>query len=68
MNVKTARIISFVLSISGLIVAVYYLMNDHKETNKNLMYVGLSLLLASIVLRNLVRFKPEWFQDKNRVE
>jgi hypothetical protein len=64
MNVKTARIVSFILSISGLIVAVYYLMNDNKEANKNVMYIGLGLLLSSIVLRNLVRFKQGWFKDE----
>ena len=64
MNVKTARIISFILSISGLMIAVFYLVSDAKEVNKNVMYLGLVLLLSSLVLRNLVRFKPEWFQDK----
>ena len=62
MNVKTARIVSFILSISGLIIAVYYLVSDGKEVNKNLMYLGLGLLLNSLVLRNLARFKPEWFK------
>jgi hypothetical protein len=63
MNVKTARIVSFILSISGLIIAVYFLVSDAKEANKNVMYLGLALLLSSLVLRNLVRFKPGWFKE-----
>jgi hypothetical protein len=63
MNVKTARIISFVLSISGLIIAVFYLGGDAKQANKNIMYLGLGLLLSSFVLRTLMRFKPEWFKN-----
>jgi hypothetical protein len=62
MTLKTARIVSFILSIAGLITAVYYLTNDAKEANKNIMYIGLGLLISSIVLRNLVRFKPGWFK------
>jgi uncharacterized protein YybS (DUF2232 family) len=64
MNVATAKIIAFILSITGLSIAVFYMLSKSKEQYNSLVYLGLCLLLASIILRNLVRFKPEWFKDK----
>lgn len=64
MNVKTARIISFILSITALVIAGVYFMSSNKEALKPLLYVGLGLVLGSLIFRNLIRFKPEWFRDK----
>lgn len=64
MNVSTARIAAFILSIAGLAIAVFYMLSDKKDQYKELVYLGLGLLLGSIVIRNLIRFKPEWFKDK----
>ena len=64
MNVKTARIVSFILSISALIIAGFYFMSSNKEELKPLLYVGLTLILGSLIFRNLLRFKPEWFNNK----
>lgn len=64
MNIKTARIISFVLSTGGLAIALVYLTRSNKEGVNSLMYVGLALILGSLIIRNLIRFKPEWFQNK----
>ena len=68
MNVKTARIVSFILSISALIIAGFYFMSSNKEELKPLLYVGLTLILGSLIFRNLLRFKPEWFGDKSTGE
>jgi hypothetical protein len=68
MNLTTAKIAAFILSLSGLGIAAFYLMSDNKAQYKELVYLGLALLLGSIVMRNLIKFKPEWFKDKNRSE
>jgi CDP-diglyceride synthetase len=68
MNVKTARIVSFVFSISALVVGGFYFMSSNREAMKPLVYVGLGLILVSLVFRNLIRFKPEWFEDKSKRE
>ena len=64
MNVKTARIVSFILSISALIIAGFYFMSSNKDELKPLLYLGLALILGSLIFRNLLRFKPEWFNNK----
>jgi hypothetical protein len=68
MNVKTARIVSFILSISALIIAGFYFMSSNKDELKPLLYLGLALILGSLIFRNLLRFKPEWFGDKSTGE
>jgi hypothetical protein len=64
MNLTTAKIAAFILSLSGLGIAAFYLISDNKAQYKELVYLGLIFLLGSIVMRNLMRFKPEWFKDK----
>ncbi len=64
MSVKTARIVSFILSTSALVIALVYLVSGNKDGMKPLMYVGLALVLGSLIFRNLIRFKPEWFDNK----
>lgn len=64
MNLKTAKIVSFILSTSALVIALVYLVSGNKDGMKPLMYVGLALVLGSLIFRNLIRFKPEWFDNK----
>lgn len=66
MNVKTARIISFGLSTLALILALVYFTSSNKESMKVLVYVGLGLIIGSMVIRNLIRFKPDWFAQENK--
>jgi predicted membrane chloride channel (bestrophin family) len=68
MNTRTARIVSFVFSISALVIAGFYFMSSNKDELKPLLYVGLALVLVSLIFRNLIRFKPEWFGDKSTGE
>lgn len=68
MNVKTARIVSFVFSTSALVIAGFYFMSSNKDELKPFLYVGLALVLVSLIFRNLIRFKPEWFGDKSTGE
>jgi len=68
MNVKTARIVSFVFSTSALVIAGFYFMSSNREAMKPFIYVGLGLILVSLIFRNLIRFKPEWFKDSDNKE
>lgn len=68
MSGSSVKIAAFVLSVSGLIIALFYMMSDHKEQHKEWVYVGLAFIGTSIVLRNLARFKPEWFKEKRKPE
>jgi hypothetical protein len=63
MNLKTARIVSFVFSTSALVIAGFYFFGSNREAMKPFMYVGLGLILVSLVFRNLIRFKPDLFKD-----
>lgn len=63
MTKKVAMILGFLLTTSALIVIVVFLMAGDKEKMKPMMFLGLGLALASLVLRNLLRFKPDWFKD-----
>ena len=68
MSAATAKIVGFVLSLSGLAIALFYITSSRKEEYQNLVYLGLTLLLSSVILRNAVRLKPEWFKDKEKDE
>ena len=68
MSIKTARIISFVFSTSALVIAGFYFMSNNKEAMKPFMYVDMALILASLIFRNLIRFKPELFKDGDNNE
>lgn len=65
MTKKMAMIIGFLLSTSAMIVIIVFLMADDKETMRPMMFVGIGLALGSLILRNVLRFKPEWFKDGN---
>lgn len=65
MTKKIAMIIGFLLSTSAMIVIIVFLMADDKETMRPMMFVGIGLALGSLILRNVLRFKPEWFKDGN---
>lgn len=65
MTKKMAMIIGFLLSTSAMIVIIVFLVADDKAAMRPMMFVGIGLALGSIVLRNLLRFRPEWFKDSN---
>ena len=65
MTKKMAMIIGFLLSTSAMVVIIVFLMADDKETMRPMMFVGIGLALGSLVIRNLLRFKPDWFKDNN---
>lgn len=55
--------IGFLLSTSAMIVIIVFLMSNDKATMRPMMFVGIGLALGSLVLRNLLRFKPDLFKD-----
>lgn len=55
--------IGFLLSTSAMIVIIVFLMSKDKTTMRPMMFIGIGLALGSLVLRNLLRFKPDWFKD-----
>lgn len=63
MTKKTAMFIGFLLSTSAMIVIIVFLMTKDKATMRPMMFIGIGLALGSLVLRNLIRFKPDWFKD-----
>jgi hypothetical protein len=63
MTKKTAMFIGFLLSTSAIIVMVVFLMMKDKSNMKPMLFLGIGLALGSLVLRNLIRFKPDWFKD-----
>lgn len=63
MTKKMAMIIGFLLSTSAMVVIIVFLMADDKTAMRPMMFVGIGLALASLIIRNLLRFKPEWFKD-----
>ena len=64
MTKKTAMYIGFLLSTSAMIVIIAFLMTKDKAAMRPLLFVGIGLALGSLILRNLLRFKPDWFGDK----
>jgi hypothetical protein len=36
-----------------------------KSNMKPMLFIGIGLALGSLILRNLIRFKPDWFKDNN---
>ena len=63
MTKKTAMFIGFLLSTSAMIVIIVFLMTKDKTTMRPLMFIGIGLAVASLILRNLLRFKPDMFKD-----
>jgi hypothetical protein len=63
MTKKTAMFIGFLLSTSAIIVMVVFLMMKDKSNMKPMLFLGIGLALGSLVLRNLIRFKPDRFKD-----
>ncbi len=58
-----AMLIGFLLSTSAMIVIIAFLMTKDKAAMRPLLFVGIGLALGSLILRNLIRFKPKWFKD-----
>jgi uncharacterized membrane protein YwaF len=65
MTKKTAMFIGFLLSTSAMIVIIVFLMTKDKAAMRPMMFIGIGLALGSLVLRNLIRFKPDWFKDSD---
>lgn len=65
MKKKTAMMIGFLFSTSAIIVMIVFLMAKDKVAMRPLLYIGFGLALGSIVFRNLLRFKPDWFRDND---
>ncbi|MEJ8842486.1 hypothetical protein WG954_08830 [Lacibacter sp. H375] len=65
MTKKTAMFIGFLLSTSAMIVIIVFLVMKDKSNMKPMLFIGIGLALGSLVLRNLLRFKPDWFKDNN---
>ncbi|HTH32461.1 MAG TPA: hypothetical protein VL946_14020 [Lacibacter sp.] len=63
MTKKTAMFIGFLLSTSSIIVILVFLFFRDKDALKPMLYIGIGLGAVSLVLRNLLRFKPDWFKD-----
>ena len=63
MTKKTGMLIGFLLSTSAMIVIIAFLMTKDKAAMRPLLFVGIGLALGSLILRNLLRFKPDWFKD-----
>ncbi len=68
MTKKTAMLIGFLLSTSAIIVIIVFLMTKDKADMRPMLYIGIGLALGSLVLRNLLRFKPELFKDGDNDE
>jgi len=64
MTKKTAMYIGFLLSTSAIIVILAFLFFRDKENMRPMLFIGIALALGSLVLRNLLRFKPDWFGEK----
>jgi phosphatidylserine synthase len=65
MTKKTAMFIGFLLSTSAMIVIIVFLVMKDKSNMKPMLFIGIGLALGSLILRNLLRFKPDWFKDNN---
>ena len=68
MTKKTAMYIGFLLSTSAMIVIIAFLMTKDKAAMRPLLFIGIGLALGSLVLRNLLRFKADWFKDNSKDE
>ena len=58
-----AMFLGFLLSTSAMIVIIAFLMTNDKAGMRPLLFVGIGLALGSLILRNLLRFKSDWFKD-----
>ncbi len=63
MKKRTAMYIGFLLSTSAMIVMVVFLMLKDKAAMRPLLFIGIGLAFVSLVFRNVLRFKPDWFKD-----
>ncbi len=63
MTKKTAMYIGFLLSASAMIVIITFLMTTDKASMRPLLFVGIGLAFASLIIRNLIRYKPDMFKD-----
>lgn len=60
--------IGFLLSTSAMIVMVVFLMAKDKAAMRPLLFIGIGLAFVSLVFRNVLRFKPDWFKDNEKNE
>lgn len=63
MTKKTAMFLGFLFSTSAMIVIITFLMTKDKAAMRPLLFVGIGLAFGSLIIRNLLRFKPKWFAD-----
>ncbi len=68
MKKRTAMYIGFLLSTSAMIVILVFLFYKDRATMKPMLFIGIGLAFVSLVLRNLLRFKPDWFKDNDNDE
>lgn len=57
--------IGFLLSTSAMIVMIAFLMSKDKATMRPLLFIGIGLAFVSLIFRNVLRFKPDWFKDND---
>lgn len=60
--------IGFLLSTSAMIVMVVFLMAKDKAAMRPLLFIGIGLAFVSLVFRNVLRFKPDWFKENDNNE
>lgn len=60
--------LGFLLSTSAMIVMVVFLMTKDKAAMRPLLFIGIGLAFVSLVFRNILRFKPDWFKDNETNE
>ena len=68
MKKRTAMYLGFLLSTSSIIVILVFLFFKDKEMGKPMLYVGIGLGAVSLILRNLLRFKPDLFKENDSNE
>ncbi len=60
--------IGFLLSTSAMIVILVFLFYKDRATMRPMLFIGIGLAFVSLVLRNVLRFKPDWFKDNDSNE
>lgn len=60
--------LGFLLSTSAMIVMVVFLMAKDKAAMRPLLFIGIGLAFVSLIFRNVLRFKPDWFKDNETNE
>ena len=68
MKKRTAVYIGFLLTTSSIIVILVFLFYKNNPAMKPMFYLGVGLAFGSLLIRNLLRFKPDWFKDNDSNE